>query len=37
LMEILSFGQEVKVIQPNDLIREIKKIYQNALKQYDHD
>jgi len=37
LMEILSFGQEVKVIQPNDLIREIKKNYQNALKQYDHD
>jgi len=33
-MEILSFGDNVKVIQPVSLIAEIKKAYENALKLY---
>ncbi len=33
-MEILSFGDNVKVIQPVCLIAEIKKAYENALKLY---
>lgn len=33
-MEILSFGDNVKVIQPVSLIEEIKKTYENALKLY---
>ncbi len=34
LMEILSFGKYVKVIQPAILVEEIKKTYENALKLY---
>mgnify|MGYP001466624951 CR=1 FL=1 len=34
IMEILSYGDTVKVIQPVSLIEEIKKVYENALKQY---
>jgi len=34
LMEILSFGENVKVIEPQSLITDLKKIYENALKQY---
>jgi len=34
LMEILSFGDSVKVIQPVSLIAEIKKTYENALRLY---
>lgn len=33
-MEILSFGDNVKVIQPESLIAEVKKAYENALKLY---
>lgn len=33
-MEILSFGDNVKVIQPPSLITEIKTAYENALKLY---
>jgi predicted DNA-binding transcriptional regulator YafY len=34
LMEILSYGEDVKVIQPDCLIVEIKNSYQNSLKHY---
>ena len=34
IMEILSFGDNVKVIAPDDLIEELKITYQNALNQY---
>jgi predicted DNA-binding transcriptional regulator YafY len=34
-MEILSLGDNVKVIQPQSLIDDIKKAYQNALKLYE--
>lgn len=34
IMEILSYGDSVKVIQPISLIEEIKSIYENALKKY---
>ena len=34
LMEILSYGDNVKVIQPESLIKELKHSYKNALKQY---
>jgi len=33
-MEVLSFGDSVKVIQPASLIEEIKTAYGNALKHY---
>jgi predicted DNA-binding transcriptional regulator YafY len=33
-MEILSFGENVKVIQPTSLIADLKKSYRNALKLY---
>ena len=33
-MEVLSFGANVKVIQPESLIAEIKAAYENALKLY---
>jgi len=33
-MEILSFGESVKVIQPANLIAKIKDTYKNALNQY---
>ncbi len=34
LMELLSFGAEVKVLEPKSLAREIKARYQKALEQY---
>lgn len=34
VMEILSHGDHVKVIQPGSLIEELKHSYKNALKQY---
>ena len=34
LMEILSYGDNVKVIQPESLIEELKASYENALKLY---
>jgi len=34
IMEILSHGDNVKVIKPKSLIAELKKSYQNALAQY---
>ncbi len=34
IMEILSFGENVKVLQPASLIHDIKTVYQNALKRY---
>jgi predicted DNA-binding transcriptional regulator YafY len=34
IMEILSHGDNVKVIQPESLITELKHSYKNALKQY---
>ncbi len=33
-MEILSFGENVKVIQPESLIADLKKSYKNVLKLY---
>jgi len=34
LMELLSYGDTVKVIQPQGLIDELKAIYQNVLEKY---
>lgn len=34
LMEILSFGENVKVIAPSNLIEDVRKSYQNALNLY---
>jgi len=34
LMEILSHGENVKVIQPVSLIEELKNSHQKALAQY---
>jgi len=34
LMELLSFGDTMKVIQPQELIDELKAVYENALKKY---
>lgn len=34
IMELLSFGDTLKVVKPKGLITELKKNYQNALKQY---
>jgi predicted DNA-binding transcriptional regulator YafY len=34
VMELLSFGNNMKVLQPQILIDEMKNAYQNALKQY---
>ena len=34
IMELLSHGQNVKIIKPKRLINELKLIYQNSLKQY---
>jgi predicted DNA-binding transcriptional regulator YafY len=35
ITEILSFGNEVKVLKPPSLIEEVKKQYQSALKRYE--
>ena len=34
IMEVLSFGENVKVIQPDSLIEELKTSYKNVLKLY---
>jgi predicted DNA-binding transcriptional regulator YafY len=34
LMEILSYGDNVRVLQPLSLVDEIRDCYENALKQY---
>lgn len=34
MMEILSFGENLQVIQPESLINQIRTIYRNALDQY---
>jgi predicted DNA-binding transcriptional regulator YafY len=34
IMELLSFGANVKVLQPQALINELKAVYQEAIKQY---
>ncbi len=34
LMELLSYGDSIKVIKPKKLISAVKKIYQSALAQY---
>lgn len=34
LMELLSFGDTLKAIQPQELVDDLKAIYQNALKNY---
>jgi predicted DNA-binding transcriptional regulator YafY len=34
VQEILSFGDSIKVLQPQELIEDLKTIYKNALKQY---
>jgi predicted DNA-binding transcriptional regulator YafY len=34
LMELLSYGDTVKAIQPQKLIDELRKVYQNTLKKY---
>ncbi|PIE97425.1 MAG: WYL domain-containing protein, partial [Polaribacter sp.] len=34
IMELLSFGKEVKVIKPKSLINEMKVIYQECLEKY---
>jgi predicted DNA-binding transcriptional regulator YafY len=34
LMELLSFGDQVKVLQPQELVNELKKTYLNTLEQY---
>lgn len=34
IMELLSFGDRVKVIQPQSLVKELQRIYTGALKQY---
>jgi predicted DNA-binding transcriptional regulator YafY len=35
IMEILSHGEDVKVLKPNSFVRTIKRIFQNSLNQYD--
>lgn len=35
LMELLSYGENLKVIQPSSLVESIKSTFKNALKQYD--
>lgn len=34
IMELLSYGDHVKIVKPDSLIKEIKTRYQNALKHY---
>ncbi|MDR0754134.1 MAG: WYL domain-containing protein, partial [Prevotellaceae bacterium] len=34
LMELLSFGDTVKVVRPQSLIDDLKAVYKNALKKY---
>jgi predicted DNA-binding transcriptional regulator YafY len=34
VMELLSFGDNVKVMEPNSLVAEIKQAHENAFRQY---
>lgn len=34
VMELLSYGENMKVIKPKSLIKEMKEVYKNALEQY---
>jgi len=34
IMELLSYGENVKVIKPASLIKKLKSAYQNAINQY---
>ena len=34
IMELLSYGENVKVIKPGSLIAELKAVYSQALNQY---
>jgi proteasome accessory factor B len=34
IMELLSYGKEVKIISPASLVNELKQIYKSALEQY---
>lgn len=34
IMELLSFGESVKVIEPQELIEKLKSVYQKAFKKY---
>ncbi len=34
IMELLSFGKEVKIIKPKSLINEMKAVYQGCLEKY---
>jgi Predicted transcriptional regulator len=35
VMELLSFGDNVEIIKPKALIKQIKKLHEDAFKQYD--
>lgn len=37
VMELLSYGEKVKVIRPKSLARQVQSIYKAALKQYERD
>ncbi|MBP8946978.1 MAG: WYL domain-containing protein [Bacteroidales bacterium] len=34
IQEILQYGDEVKVLKPNSLVKTIKHIHRNALRRY---
>ncbi len=34
VMELLSYGEEIKILSPKSLINKVKKIYSNALSRY---
>jgi predicted DNA-binding transcriptional regulator YafY len=34
IMELLSFGENVKVVKPDSLINNMKAVYRKALSQY---
>jgi len=34
IMELLSYGETVKILKPESLISEIKEVYLASLKQY---
>jgi predicted DNA-binding transcriptional regulator YafY len=34
-MELLSYGDTVKIISPKSLIEDLKNVYEKALEQYD--
>jgi predicted DNA-binding transcriptional regulator YafY len=37
LMELLSYGDTVKILEPQSLIDDLKNIYKNAMQQYETD